>query len=337
MVLGVRVHGDNIVDREVVLDETFRSVPVPTKLGIPLLYKKQSGTGGDDSSIRMNLIVRFMSDPLDGLAPSDWQYGGALGPAPPVVLARKDELPFSKQDYLLIDDFMMSWLEFMSDIEDDRYNSSDKYLQPEALKEYVLRQDSVHPDACLDVRFPLSSTVMAQGLQKDELNNKEGIVVKYSRNRIGVSFDGCDPVALKQDKLQLVREHTVCKPQPNTRTPEAKKARLHELDVQETRAICTRFVDCMHQDTFPEKGEIHLFGVGCDYTARAQDVLAVWQGSVKHQDLTAEELSEHLLNGTMPDFFQEVCKRLADSSTPNSTYARNLIENKFASVEWDSM
>ena len=46
MVLGVRVHGPDVVDVEVKLDETFRSVPVPEKLGIPVLYKTQSGTGG---------------------------------------------------------------------------------------------------------------------------------------------------------------------------------------------------------------------------------------------------------------------------------------------------
>lgn len=46
MVLGVRVHGPDVLDAEVKLDETFRSVPVPEKLGIPVLYKKQPGTGG---------------------------------------------------------------------------------------------------------------------------------------------------------------------------------------------------------------------------------------------------------------------------------------------------
>ena len=232
MVLGVRVHGPDVVDVEVKLDETFRSVPVPEKLGIPVLYKTQSGTGGvtaiicdllkiemhqmpigthgthsifhflvlllgesqniyiliyshilwysfvcayiphcqfplvwmvksgifvgepqspmfldvkssvfivpfqfhssfrwvqiisshfkslqhvqkflnipslhpkttqsrrgDDSDIRSNVIVRFMADTSDGLAPAEWQYGGRQGPAPPVVLARKDQVGNAK-------------------------------------------------------------------------------------------------------------------------------------------------------------------------------------------------------------------------------------------------
>jgi hypothetical protein len=32
----------------------------------------------------------MMSDPAIGLAPNDWQYGGALGPAPTVLVARSD-------------------------------------------------------------------------------------------------------------------------------------------------------------------------------------------------------------------------------------------------------
>lgn len=48
MVLGVRVHGPNVVDADVKLDETFRAVPVPEKLGIPVLYRVQSGTGGEE-------------------------------------------------------------------------------------------------------------------------------------------------------------------------------------------------------------------------------------------------------------------------------------------------
>ena len=98
MVLGVRVHGDTVKDVEVTLDDSFRAVSVPALLGVTVLWKKMSGTGGDDSNIRSNIIVRFMADPDDGFAPDHWQYGGGMGAAPPVVLARKDRQPFSKQE-----------------------------------------------------------------------------------------------------------------------------------------------------------------------------------------------------------------------------------------------
>lgn len=65
------------------------------------IFQAQPGTGGDDSHIRSSAIVRFMAD-TDGLAPMEWQYGGDRGPAPPVVLARKDRLPLSSQDFHLI-------------------------------------------------------------------------------------------------------------------------------------------------------------------------------------------------------------------------------------------
>lgn len=37
-----------------------------------------------------------MADTSDGLAPAEWQYGGRQGPAPPVVLARKDQVGNAK-------------------------------------------------------------------------------------------------------------------------------------------------------------------------------------------------------------------------------------------------
>jgi hypothetical protein len=62
MVLGVRVHGPDVVDVEVKLDETFRSVPVPEKLGIPVLYKTQSGTGG--AAIICDLKIEMHQMPI---------------------------------------------------------------------------------------------------------------------------------------------------------------------------------------------------------------------------------------------------------------------------------
>ena len=46
MVLGVRVHGPDVVNAEVKLDETFRPVPIPAKLGIPVLFKELSSRNG---------------------------------------------------------------------------------------------------------------------------------------------------------------------------------------------------------------------------------------------------------------------------------------------------
>ena len=40
-----------------------------------------------------------MSTPEVGLAPMEWQYGGMLPPAPPTLVARKDNIPFEKSDW----------------------------------------------------------------------------------------------------------------------------------------------------------------------------------------------------------------------------------------------
>jgi hypothetical protein len=35
----------------------------------------------------------------------DWQYGGMLPPAPPVLVARSDSIIFNKADWAVLDDF----------------------------------------------------------------------------------------------------------------------------------------------------------------------------------------------------------------------------------------
>jgi hypothetical protein len=342
MVLGIRVHGAKVEDHEVTLDSLFREVPVPTKLGIPLMYKKMSGTGGDDSHIRNNIIVRFMADPDDGFAPADWQYGGMMGPAPPVVLARRDKLPFSSEDWGVIDDYISQWLEARSEAEEDCPQVSDQFLNPAAFQTYVQGQLEMHPTAFLPLQFPAGSSVVATGLSIAELNGVEGEVIRYTRERIGVRFPNRDVTALKPERLSLVRKApTLPNPKPKRLdTGDAEKrreARTKELEHQESVQIARRFCECLHEDTFPEMGDLHLFGVGCEYKSRAQDALAVWQGAVKTGELTEETIAEALVNGTIKELFYETCRKLAKSRSPNSTYAMDLIKNNFAALEWDAL
>eukprot|EP00440_Ansanella_granifera_P076401 gb/GFBE01082908.1/.p1 GENE.gb/GFBE01082908.1/~~gb/GFBE01082908.1/.p1 ORF type:complete len:343 (+),score=83.92 gb/GFBE01082908.1/:1-1029(+) len=342
MVPGVRVHGSDVVDVEVKLDETFRAVPVPAELGIPLLFKKQPGTGGDDSNIRSNAIVRFMADPADGLAPPEWQYGGKLGPAPPVVLARKDKLPFSTHDWNLIGDYMSYWMEEAGEAEDNFSELTKQILEPAAFQRYVRAEVEEHPLAFLSLQFPMGSTVVPEGLSVEELNGVEGTVAQYSRDRVGVQFPGRAVTALRPQKLRLLKEA------PEVEEPAAKRldagdkkkqqeARKQEIERQEALQISKRFVNCLHEDTFPEMGDLHLFGVGCEYRARATEVLAVWQGLVKHMNFTEEEIAEALIQGNMKERFMQLTEKLAESRTPNSTYAKDLIAANFSATEWDEL
>lgn len=338
MVLGVRVHGDTVTDVDVKLEpSSFRAVPVPQRLGIPLMYKMMPGTGGDDRHIRSSIIVRVMADPDDGFAPMEWQYGGARGPAPPVVLARKDGLPFSEHDWGVMEAYIGEWLEAQGEAEEDRAAVHSTWLQPEAFKRYVLAQTSA-PLSFLCLRFPLGATVVPQGLQAEEYNGREGTVVQYSRDRVGVKFGEKAPMALRPEKFTLTRPPPEPEAEsPAAQDPQTKKARTQELERQEALVIASRFVECLVQDTFPEMGDLHLFGIGGKYQARATEVLAVWQGAVKNLDLTAEQVAEALLKGEVQSFFEKLAHRLAESSAPNATYARDLIAARFAGLEWDEL
>lgn len=338
MVPGVRVHGNTVLDTEVNIDEQFRCVPVPSKLGVPIVYKKMPGTGGDDSHIRSNVIVRFMADVDDGFAPPEWQYGGRMGPAPPVVLARRDNVPFSKHDWDALDEYMEEWITACGEAEENRLEVSERYLTPEAFQTWIRGQRDAHPAAFLSLHFPVGSIVLAEGLSSADLNGKEGEVVRYSRDRVGVSFPERAVTALKPDRLKVVREAPrPMEPPPKKQDVGAKLTRQRELEQQEAMQISKRFVECMHQDTFPEMDDLHLFGVGCQYHSRATEVLAVWQGATKHLDLTEEMLAEALQQGTMKELLEKTCERLAETRTPNASYAKSLMQNNYAAVEWDTL
>lgn len=321
------------------MDKQFRAVPVPTLVGIPLLWKALPGTGGDDSHIRSNLIVRFMADPDDGFAPMEWQYGGNRGPAPPVVLARRDKLPFSSEEWAILDEYISDWIGELSEAEEDRIAVSRRWLTPEAFKAHLQAECETRPTAFLSVRFPIGSVVVAEGLSVAELNGREGEVVQFGRDRVGVRYPDRGPIALRPERLRLLRAPPppAAEPEPQPDGGAAKRRRQEDLEKQEALAISKRFVECLHEDTFPEMGELHLFGVGTEYHSRAQEVLAVWQGAAKHGSLTAEQLADALVQGTMKDFFEQTCRELAQTRTPNSPYAVQLITNNFAAVEWDTL
>jgi len=339
--LGVRVHGDSIEDADVCLNELFKAVPVPTKLGIPLVYKKMSGTGGDDSHIRSNAIVRFMADPEDGMAPDEWQYGGRMGPAPPIVLARRDGLPFSKQDWHALDEYMAEWREEITEGEDEGPLAiSERWIKPEAFRTYLRSNSDASSTAMLSLRYPVGSTVVASGLSATELNGKEGQVLQYSRDRVGVQFAERPVIALKPERLELLREPALepaTKRQDTGQDKESKSQREAEVAKKEALLIATRFIECLHQDTFPEMGEFHLFGIGGEYRARAQEALAVWQAAAKNDDINAEQLAEALLAGTQRELFMELCQQISKSRLPNATYAKSLVEANFAALEFDTL
>lgn len=341
MVPGVRVHGDQVTEVDVKLDDLFQVVPIPALLGVPVALKKMSGTGGDDSHIRSNIIVRFMGDPDDGMAPSEWQYGGRMGPAPPVVLARKDGVPFSRADWDAIDEYRTLCMEEAGEAEDGRDEVLKRMMSPHAFRKYLCDNSAEFPSALLSLRFPLGSTVVPEGLSVAELNGRQGVVAQFSRDRVGVRFPDLPDrgvTALRPERLTLASEPTLPEEPPLKRVDaDQREARAKHLQQAEAATIARRFRDCLMQDTFPEFGDLHLFGVGAAYQTRAQEALAVWQGAVKTDMLTEEQMAEALVAGTVRPLFEDTARKLAKSKTPNATYASEIVKNNFAAMEWDDL
>jgi len=234
---------------------------------------------------------------------------------------------------------MSDWMDALSEADENRLEVSNRWLSHEAFKDRVRNERELRPTAFLSLQFPLGSIVVAEGLSAAELNGKEAEVTQFSRDRVGVTYPDRGVVALKPERLRLLSEPQALE-EPAAKkqdTGEEKLRRQKEVERQEALAIARRFVECLFEDTFPEMGDLHLFGVGTSYHARAQEVLAVWQGAAKHMDLKVEDLADALERGSMPQFFEETCKKLADSKTPNSPYAVQLIRNNYAAVEWDTL
>mmetsp|Transcript_10156 Transcript_10156/g.22877 ORF Transcript_10156/g.22877 Transcript_10156/m.22877 type:complete len:346 (-) Transcript_10156:152-1189(-) len=345
MVAGVRVHGGTAVDADVHIDDTFRSVPVPTLMGVPLMWKKMSGTGGDDSGITNNIIVKVMADPESGFAPMEWQYGGAIGPAPPVVLARKDKVPFSSEDFWAMFDYIGRWLDVLG--EQDDSIATNARINKAAFRKFVANEveaGHIEPTTLLSVQYPLGSLVELDGLAAAELNGMQGEVAQYSRDRVGVQVPGRYVMAIKPQRLRLIREGTdepsakQRRPEATAEAAEAKKARQTELQNKEAMQIAERFASCLHEDVFPELDDQPLFGLGGEYRQRAQDVLAVWQGAVKTGELTEADLGKALAEDRIKELFEATCRRMAsEQKNKMATYAKSLVETRFVGIEFESL
>ena len=80
-----------------------------------------------------------------------------------------------------------------------------------------------------------------------------------------------------------------------------------------------------------------MFGLGTGYQARATEVFAVWQGSAKEGYISEEALTVALCNKTVKEYFEEQAHRIAGARSPNSIYAKALIEAKVAAIEWEDL
>ena len=88
------------------LDELWERVPGAHAAGIPLYAQKLPLSSSTARGASMYVAVRLMSELDSGLAPARWQYGGANGDCPPVILARSDGMAFTVNDWGCLDGYL---------------------------------------------------------------------------------------------------------------------------------------------------------------------------------------------------------------------------------------
>ncbi|EQC26168.1 hypothetical protein SDRG_15973 [Saprolegnia diclina VS20] len=191
--LGLLVNGSTLSPCVVTMNTMFEKCPIAHAVGIPLYVRK---CFGESKKASCYIISRMMSDPKIGVASIPWTYGGACGPAPPVLVGRSDGVAFTKDDWAALDDFEMTML-------DDGPRS---VTRADFVAFARSRTDS-KAGIILEALFPKGRAVVISGLQSStELNGLRGVVTgNYTNGRIGVTIAGrTAAVAVAPTKLQSV-------------------------------------------------------------------------------------------------------------------------------------
>lgn len=184
---GVLVIGSTVTeaaDISMTMRALDEYVPIAKAVGIPLVARRLPREANAKPS-KHNKICRFMSIPSLGIAPMEWQYGGQLAAAPPVHLFRTDGIPFTTEDWDLLDEFEMAMLDggpmdvepihFVNYIESRCFNSEVSFT------------------LVLEKRYPVHSQYYAINLvNAKHLNGQLGTVVSFENGRIGLKFPNCE-------------------------------------------------------------------------------------------------------------------------------------------------
>ena len=196
-VKGLRIVGSNIIPENIMFDSSFEKCPIAHAAGIPLYVKRLPIPGVKSDNY---IIVRMMSEPAVGLAPMDWQYG-ARGIAPPVLVVRSDQVPFTELDWEVLDDFEIAML-------DDGPRSVNRFDFLDFAELYDSHDPSSKAIIMLEALYPKGKLVKAINLvARSDLNGCIGrIVGRYKNGRVGVKFNNTvdNIVALKPENFSLM-------------------------------------------------------------------------------------------------------------------------------------
>ena len=195
-VSGIRVEGDQIRSELIHMDSTFEKCPIAAAAGIPLFVKKLDIPGKQLGVGRRYIISRMMSEPSTGIAPLHWAYGGALEPAPPVLVARKDAIPFTEDDWWVLDEFEMMMLD-----------DGPRRVTRRDFVNFAKGYYSAQANLVLETKFPKGKLVRIVKLEKNiSLNDRTGQVTgQYGNGRVRIKIDGLrDAVAVKPRNLTII-------------------------------------------------------------------------------------------------------------------------------------
>lgn len=97
---GVRFRGQTDLKESVPvgINRTFVKCPIPHAIGIPLVAFLEAPTPNEPGDMSQYKGCFLMDDLTTGLAPIEWNYGGACGPMPWMQVARTDGEDFSVND-----------------------------------------------------------------------------------------------------------------------------------------------------------------------------------------------------------------------------------------------
>ncbi|KAI3639745.1 hypothetical protein MIR68_002439 [Amoeboaphelidium protococcarum] len=191
---GIRINGSKITPEDVVFDSSFsEKVPIAHAVNIPLYVKKLPGPGRNDEQC---LIVRLMSEPRVGLAPSRWQYGGFIGPATPVLLARSDGIAFEVDDWCVMDEFGCAMLD-----------GGPRNVKPSDFTSYAEFNNYETANIVLEANYPKGARVRVHGLKsRADLNDQVGTLSGwYGNKRVGVQIgQSNESFSLKPSNVELI-------------------------------------------------------------------------------------------------------------------------------------
>lgn len=129
------------------------SCPIPKKLGVPLIVRRDPGLLGTGPAGQDNQPVTYlMIHPRTGLAPPEWQ----LNPGPAIV-ARKDKKPLLLNQLDIIYEYMCDLIDEVEDI---------GMVPPERMSKAALKE---HWDEMVEERK------MSQQMDDEDEEEKEGM------------------------------------------------------------------------------------------------------------------------------------------------------------------